>query len=133
MASSAPIISAFRSMMSPRRKSASRRTAANSSSTSATNVTAISNASSRIRTASFSIFPKTAGRARTATRSNAISASASQDDDLPALLLHELIGIEIVDRRLLLDDALGEIEVLQLGQPVGVDRAENLLARINQL
>ena len=65
--SSARTISASRSTISPRRRSASRRTAANSSSISATNVTAISSASSRTPTASSSIFPRTAGRARIVT------------------------------------------------------------------
>ena len=48
--SSARIISASRSTTSPKRRSASRPTAASFSSTSATNATAISSASSRTRT-----------------------------------------------------------------------------------
>ena len=64
---SARIISAFRSTILPRPRSASRPMAENFSSILATNVTAILNASSKILTASFSIFPSTAGKEPTAT------------------------------------------------------------------
>ena len=49
------------------------------------------------------------------------------------LLLYELIGVQLVDRRLFLDNAFFEIEILQLGQARGIDRAEFGLSRINQL
>src|SRR6185437_15445629 len=39
----------------------------------------------------------------------------------------KLVGEELIHRRLFLDDTLGEIEVLQLRDPLGIDRAEHLL------
>src|SRR5215813_6776254 len=48
-------------------------------------------------------------------------------------LLNKLIGEEFLDRRLLLDDALGEIEILQYRHSLGVYCAEHFLSRIDQL
>src|SRR6266851_354029 len=47
-------------------------------------------------------------------------------------LLDELIGVEFLDRRLALDDALGKIEILQVAQALHVDLAEPLLSGIDQ-
>src|SRR6478672_72955 len=47
--------------------------------------------------------------------------------------LDELIGIKLLDRRLLLDDAFRQIEVLQLRQPFGIDLAELCLPDIDEL
>src|SRR6516162_5037996 len=52
---------------------------------------------------------------------------------LPNVLLYELVRIQVVHRRLLLDDALGEVEVLQPGDALRVDFAELLLSGIDQL
>ena len=88
-------------------------------------------------------FRRTAGRARTATRNNADAATGlphaqaapasilrkcdvleRHDARWPrhrsAPLFDEVVGVELVDRRRLLDEALGQVEVLQLGEPVGV-------------
>ena len=47
--------------------------------------------------------------------------------------LHELVGEELVDRRGLLDEALGQIEVLQLGEPRRRSSRRDLLPRIDIL
>src|SRR5262245_29507767 len=56
-------------------------------------------------------------------RSAAVKAQASLD---------ELVAVELLDRRLALDQAFGEIEVLQRAQALDIDLAELLLARIDQ-
>src|SRR5712691_9548331 len=47
-------------------------------------------------------------------------------------LFDELVGIKLVHGRLALDDALGEIEVLQIGEAFHIDLAELFLAGIDQ-
>src|SRR5882724_1668657 len=123
-------------MISPRRSGGSRRRAANSSSISVTSGTATSSESSRTRTASCSTSRSTAGseptdaRSRRSTRPRAGLRTRSGTAEK---LLDELIGIEFLDRRLLLDDAFREVEVLQLGQPLDIDLAEILLPDIDEL
>src|ERR1043166_8559114 len=121
---SAPIISAFRSTTSRRRRRRSRRRAAPSSSTSATSGTETSSASSRTPTASCSTSRSTAGWALTAT---------SDKPRPPSRLLDELVGEQLLDRGLLRDDAFGEIEILELAEPLHVDLAELALPDIDQL
>src|SRR6266576_7281240 len=48
-------------------------------------------------------------------------------------LLDEFVAVELLDRRRLLDEAFGQIEVLQLGEPLGVDLAQLLLSRVDQV
>src|SRR5262245_38407667 len=50
-----------------------------------------------------------------------------------ATLFDELVGVELLDRRRLLDEALRQIEVLQLGEPRRVHLAEHLLSRVDRL
>src|SRR5207302_7867439 len=50
----------------------------------------------------------------------------------PTSSLHEFIRIKLADRRLLPDDALGEIEILELGDPVDVDFTQHFLSWIDQ-
>src|SRR6516165_856819 len=49
------------------------------------------------------------------------------------VLLNERIAVEFVDRRRLLDEALRHVELLQFGEPLGVDLAQLLLSRVDQL
>ena len=129
-ASSARTISASRSTTSPRRRSASRRRAASSSSTSATS--AHGNFERKFKDPDGVIFDiskhgwqgtdGTDGGEKVGAPSVPLESAPNSKT---ARLFDELIGIEVLDRRLLLDDALGEIEVLQLGQALDIDLAEH--------
>ena len=45
--------------------------------------------------------------------------------------LHEFIRVELIERRLLGDDALRQIEVLQFREPFRIDCAEHRRARLD--
>src|SRR5262245_2495709 len=79
--------------------------------------------------------PPAGSRRRWPTSAAPPTRARRRDPYLPALLpllLDELIGVEVLERRFALDDPLRQIEVLQIAQPLDIDLAELPLAWIDQ-
>src|ERR1700747_1945946 len=66
-------------------------------------------------------------------RTTAVSLAHIRAVRVGAKLLDECAAVEFLDRRRLLDEAFGHVELLQLGEPLRVDLAQLLLSRIDQL
>src|SRR5215475_13320899 len=66
------------------------------------------------------------------SRTTAISLRTSVWVRVGRRLLDECVAVEFLDRRRLLDEALRQVELLQLGEPLRDDFAQLLLSRVDQ-
>src|SRR5262249_25977308 len=86
----------------------------------------------RIKSAFTRVFRR-AMPAHDESRTTAISPAHIRAVRVVARLLDERVAVEFFDRRRLLDEALRQVELLQLGEPLRVDLAQLLLSRVHQL